>query len=316
MVIDKLLTEKMRPQKLEHMILPKRIFDVLSKGIQTNLLFASPVPGTGKSASAAILCKGFETLKLNGSSENGIDTIRNKVETFSSTVSLSGDINQIKVIWIDEADGLSTAAWDALRENIEHYADTVRFICTCNKLEKIPSPILSRFTVIPFYPVDKEEEAFVFSGYCTRVKQILTKYNITYTDDAVTALVKASFPDMRTVLNAIQNLQLRGVSELNTETVKKSYDCSDLFEQIVTNMDPVSNYSFVVSNYKGKSEDAMKAIANGFIDYVNDNHPQYMKNLHYIIITIAEYMDQLTRSLDPDIVLLACVFKLQIILHK
>ena len=310
-VIDKLLTEKMRPQRIEHMILPKRISDVLSKGLQTNLMLYSPVGGTGKSSIAGILCKGFETLKLNGSSENGIDIIRNKVETFASTVSLSNDISNVKVIWIDEADGLSIQAWDALRENIEHYADSVRFICTCNKLEKIPGPIQSRFTVIPFYPINKDEEAYVFEGYCVRVKLILNKFNITYTDTAVASLVKAYFPDMRSVLNSIQNLQLQGVSELTEDTIKKTYDCSDLFELIVNGNDPVSNYEFIASNYAGKADDAMMSITRGFIDYIKDNHPNLIVKLPYFVIIIADYMDQLTRSLDPDIVLMACVFKLQ-----
>ena len=109
-----------------------RVRAELSKGLVTNIILYSSTPGTGKTSIARILTDGYDVLKLNGSSENGIDTIRNQVVSFATTMSLEDGAEKIKVIYLDEGDGLSAQAWDALRETIEHYANSVRFIMTCN----------------------------------------------------------------------------------------------------------------------------------------------------------------------------------------
>ena len=80
---------------------------------------------------AEFLCEHDCTL-LFGSSENGIDTVREKVVSYASSVSLEFGSEKMKVIYIDEADGFTPQAWDALRETIERYASNVRFVCTCN----------------------------------------------------------------------------------------------------------------------------------------------------------------------------------------
>ena len=187
---QKLFTELFRPKTLDGLILPSRVRAELSKGLVQNLMLASTSPGTGKSSIARILCAPYDTLRLNGSSENGIDTIRNQVVQFASTLSLVDGAEKLKVIFIDEADGLTEQAWDALRETIERYADSVRYICTCNKFDKIPAPIKSRFNCIPLYPINKNEEDLMFSGYCEYVGKILTALKIKYENDVLVEFVK------------------------------------------------------------------------------------------------------------------------------
>ena len=313
---QKLFTELFRPKTLDGLILPSRVRAELSKGLVQNLMLASTSPGTGKSSIARILCAPYDTLRLNGSSENGIDTIRNQVVQFASTLSLVDGAEKLKVIFIDEADGLTEQAWDALRETIERYADSVRYICTCNKFDKIPAPIKSRFNCIPLYPINKNEEDLMFSGYCEYVGKILTALKIKYENDVLVEFVKTSFPDMRSILNTLQTLHLQGASELDRESLIKTFDCSDLFEMIVSGNDPVENYKFIMGNYSSSPDEAMNAISQSFIEFVRKNHPQHNSKIPYIIISIAEYMSQLTSSPDRVVVLLACCFKLQTILKS
>lgn len=310
--IEKLFTERYRWKSLEHMQLPKRVKDELKNGLVTNIFLYGPA-GTGKTTIAKILTADIETMELNGSSENGIDIIRNKVVSFASTISLLQGNEKMKCVFIDEADGLTDAAWDALRETIEHYASNVRFVCTCNKIDKIPSPIKSRFNCVALYPINKDEETEVFAGYMNLVASLLRINKITYTNDNLAAFIKNSFPDMRTILTTIQSLTLQGVTELNVDSIAKTFECSDLFELIMTGNDPVANYVTIATNYSNMVDDAMLCISKNFINYLREKYPQYCALIPYFITEIATYMNMLPTASDKLLVLLACCFKLQII---
>lgn len=315
MTTTKLFTELFRAKNLDGLILLPRIKNELSKGLIQNIMLVGPA-GTGKSTIANILTEGYDTLKLNGSAENGIDVIRNQVVSFASAISLENGAEQMKVIRLEECDGLTPAAWDALRDTIEKYADTVRYICNCNKFEKIPSFIKSRFNCIHVYPINKEEEEYLFNGYCQYVAKILTGIKITFAEDALQEFVKNYFPDMRSILNAVQSLYIQGATELDKNSIAKTFDCSDLFEKIVTSSDPVENYKFVMSNYSSSPEDALLGLSKSFVEYIRQTHPQYSNKIPMYIITIAEYLQQLVTSPDHIIVLLACVYKLQLITQQ
>lgn len=311
---SKLFTELFRPTKLDGLVLPVRIYSELSKGLIQNIMLYGPA-GSGKSSIARILVNGMDCMRLNGSSENGIDVIREKVVSFASTVSLEFGAEKMKVIYIDEADGLTPQAWDALRETIERYASSVRFICTCNKIDKIPAPIQSRFSCIPVYPINKEEEDALFTGYCIYVGKILTHFNIQHTQEALEKLVRFSFPDMRTVLNTIQALHIQGATELNTDSISKTFDCSDLFTHIMTVSDPVANYKFIMENYSSSPENAIAEISKSFVDFIRTTYPDYIPKIPYAVIAIGEYANMVNTSIDRVVTLLACCYKLQTIMQ-
>ena len=152
--VDEFLwVEKYRPQKIDDCILPDSIKgtfkEFIENGDMPNLLL-SGTAGTGKTTVAKALCNelGYTTLVVNGSLDRNIDTLRNEIASFASTVSFDGGK---KCIILDEADYLNPQSFQpALRGFIEQFSKNVRFILTCNYKDKIIEPIHSRTTFINF----------------------------------------------------------------------------------------------------------------------------------------------------------------------
>lgn len=193
-----LLTEKYRPIKLENYVGNENIKKVISqyldqKDIQ-NLIFAGQA-GTGKTTLAKLIVKQLDCdfLYINASDENGIETIRNKVSKFSSQVSFKG----IKVVILDEADFLTVNAQASLRNIIETFSRTTRFIMTCNFVERIIDPLQSRCQVLNIIPPSKADVA-------RHLVQILDKEEIKYELEDIKLIVLQFYPDLRKCLNTIQ----------------------------------------------------------------------------------------------------------------
>ena len=157
-MIQDLLTEKLRPKEIRHMILPQRIRVIFEdKGLNQNVLLAGS-PGCGKTTLAKILASGLPHMFINVSDESSVDTIRNKINDFCSNISVLDGKSSKKVVILDEFDGASDQFYKALRGTIEKFAGNTRFVATCNYINKVPDAIQSRFEVINFDPVNSEEE--------------------------------------------------------------------------------------------------------------------------------------------------------------
>ena len=144
-MFDNLFTEKYRPKTLTDLVLSnsnRKYFDSITDEIP-NLLFVG-TPGIGKTTLARILVNDIlecQYLYINASDENGIDTIRSKVVGFAQTKSLDG---KVKVVILDEADGITIDGQRALRNTMEEYSSGTRFILTANYKHKIIPAIQSR----------------------------------------------------------------------------------------------------------------------------------------------------------------------------
>jgi len=195
---NSLLVEKYRPIKLENYVgnesIKKSISSYLEQNDIQNLIFYGPA-GTGKTTLAKLIVKNLDCdyLYINASDERGIETIRDKVSGFASVASFKS----IKVVILDEADFLTIQAQASLRNIIETFSRTTRFILTCNYVERIIDPLQSRCQVLKIVPPTKKDVAKHLSWICN-------EESITHEVNDLVPLVNQYYPDLRKCINTIQ----------------------------------------------------------------------------------------------------------------
>jgi len=208
---SKIWYEKYRASTLDELILPKNVRKNMERYIKRkeipHLLFYGPA-GSGKTTLALILIRACASAKLilNGSSEDrGIATIKKKVKLFASSKRISGD--KLNIVFIDEADGLTPDAQDALKNIIETYQSNCRFIFTANEIDKITDPIYSRCTMFAF-------ESMPTDYFLSFLYDILDEEQIGYKKTDVQDLVESIGMDVRTILNNLQAGSVSGTFKL------------------------------------------------------------------------------------------------------
>ena len=197
--------EKWRPHSLADMSLPdqyrKNFAGYLEGGEIPHLLLYGP-QGSGKTTLGFILMDSIPCSKLilNASSgDRGIEVMRTKVKQFAASQTIDG---RLKIVFLDEADGLTVDAQQALKNTIEMYSKTCRFIFTANEVDKIIGPVQSRCTLFEFAAFPIEQVIQLCQG-------ILGKEQIEYELTDLQKIVSQHYPDVRSVIN---NLQLCAVS--------------------------------------------------------------------------------------------------------
>lgn len=307
-----LWTEKYRPTCINELIVPNRVREILKNGvIQSILLYGSA--GIGKTSAAKAITKEFKhnTLYLNMSETTGVDTIRETIMDFAMNTSVIHYDNPIKVVIMDEMDGMSQQAYNALRATMEKCAKNTRFIGTCNYLEKVPDPIQSRFQLIDFN-FTNEEMNEIKIGQFKRVCEICSKEGLKITKEAALKIVQTYFPDFRSVVNQLQRYKLEGKETVDVEDVKdNASEYAELYDMILTKDDPVENYKFVMKNYSNCVDETIAALGNPFVQYIMKNRPNTVGKIPVIAILNSKYQMNLKQSIDPVIVLLANIYELQ-----
>jgi len=195
---NSLLVEKYRPSKLDNYVGNENIKKSISKYIEQNdiqnLIFYGPA-GTGKTTLAKICVQNLDCdhLYINASDERGIETIRDKVSSFASVASFK----PLKVVILDEADFLTIQAQASLRNIIETFSRTTRFIMTCNFVERIIDPLQSRCQVLKIVPPTKKDVA-------KHLNWLLNEESIEHNVKDLAPLVNQYYPDLRKCINTIQ----------------------------------------------------------------------------------------------------------------
>jgi DNA polymerase III delta prime subunit len=311
-MIDQLLTEKLRPKEIRHMILPKRIRSLFeNKGINHNVLLTGS-PGCGKTTLAKILSNGSPHIFINVSDESSVETIRTKINDFCSTISILDGKSSKKVVVLDEFDGASEQFYKALRGTIEKFAANTRFVATCNWINKVPEAIQSRFEVISFDPISQEEEDYVKNEWRSRIKLILQKLKIEIDEDSLDEFEKEYFPDLRSSLNRIQSWVIEGVNKIDSSRINDSgWSYEDIYRMIFESKDPVKNYQAIVGQYSSKVDDVMTALGEEFINWIIKNKSSYAVIIPGVIVLVAEHQAQRQVVIDPVVSLLSLIFKIQ-----
>ena len=206
-----LWVEEYRPKKIDDCILPSSIKKTFLEFVEINEIpniLLSGGAGVGKTTVARALCEELsrDYLLINGSEEGNIDTLRTKIKSFASTVSLQGGQ---KVVILDEADYLNPQSTQpALRGFIEEFHKNCRFIFTCNFKNRIIEPLHSRCSVIEFKINGGRQK--LAEQLLNRCGDILKEQQVKYDTKVVAELIMKHFPDNRRVLNELQRYSVTG----------------------------------------------------------------------------------------------------------
>lgn len=305
-MFDNLWVEKYRPATLEGVQLTTKnraVFEKFEKDKEIpNLLFVGSA-GIGKTSLAKVICKsmlGCQYLYINASDENGIDTIRSKVNGFAQIRSFDGGI---KCIILDEVDGLTLDAQRALRNTMEEYAQLTRFILTANYNHRVIPPLQSRCQSFDLTPT--------VEMCIDRVLLILSKEKVNVTTEAIekiTKFIKTCHPDLRKCINEIQKSVIDGDLVLDNLSAIKNTFVEGIYK-IVDQGYAIKARKKVIENehvFNGDYTELLRSMFN----YVHDSKMPDEKKSQQLIV-ISEHMYRASFVVDPEINFYSCLLSMK-----
>jgi DNA polymerase III delta prime subunit len=302
-----LWVEQYRPQKIEDCILPaniKKAFQgFVDKGEIPNLLLTGTA-GVGKTTIAKAVCDeiGASYIVINGSDEGRfLDTVRNRVRQFATTVSLTSGAPH-KVVIIDEADNTTNDVQLSLRTAVEEFHGNCRFIFTCNYQNKIIEPLHSRCTVFDFR-IQKEQQQQLQGQFFMRLKQILDENEVEYQDKVVVKLIQRYYPDWRRLINEAQRHAATGKIDTDILCDIADVNLSQLMNSL-KNKEFSTVRKWVVDNIDNDPNIIMRKIYDAIYETVK---PKYIPE---VVLILAKYQYQIAFSADQEINLLACLVEI------
>ena len=291
-----LWVEKYRPTTLEEYvgneIIKDKIADYLKQGSIQNLLFHG-VAGTGKTTLAKLIAKNLncDLLYINASDERGIDTIRDKIIPFASSMSF----NDVKIVILDEADYITPQAQATLRNTIESCSKTTRFIFTCNYLERIISPLQSRCQTFEITPPSKEE---VTDLVCRIAIEEGIKVDVN-----IASVVDTHYPDIRKIVNTIQGSIVNGELKIDNNSLKNTQLGGLVVDALIRKAKLSEIRQILADSGSREFDDLFKYIYDKSSTLFGDNEGE-------AILIIAKYQYEYTFVLEKEICIAAMLKQL------
>lgn len=299
---DFLWCEKYRPKKISDCILPTNLKEtfqnIVDSGELPNMLFTGTA-GLGKTTVAKALCNELDLdwILINGSEQGNIDTLRNKIRQFASTVSLSGGK---KVVILDEADYLNpNSTQPALRGFIEEFANNCRFILTCNFKNRIIEPLHSRCGVYEFNTT-KSDMAKLCGQFMTRLSTILNDEGVSYNKDLIAQLIMKHAPDWRRVINECQRHSIGGQLD-STVLSNVESDNYNLLMKSLKEKDFKKMRTWVVNNIDVDVSVIFRHIYDNMYDYVEPS------SIPQLVLILADYQYKNAFVADHELNVVACM---------
>jgi len=306
MNFDNLWIEKYRPKTLNDIVLnddTRKILDnYVSKKEIPNLLLVG-IQGIGKTSLAKIIVNSIlqcQYLYINASDENGIDTIRNKVVSFSKTKSFDGNI---KVVILDEVDGISLEAQKALRNTMEEFSSNTRYILTGNFKHKIIQALQSRCQELNLTPP--------IQGIVKRISQILKAEQVTIKEEQkqnLVLLIKKLYPDVRKIINDLQKFS-HSSNLVIPELSIKSDVINKCIEFVKTKKSNLAR-KYCIENEEKFQADYQLLLKEMFY-YLNDNLNFDNENSKRALLIVSEYLYRTTFVVDQEINYYSCLISLE-----
>lgn len=291
--------ERYKPQTIEDLILPddikSRLIQMAQKKDFPSIGLFSSTPGCGKSASSNAILNdlGCESLWINASLENGIDTLRGKIQKFATTGSFN---DELKYVVMDEADYLTAANQAALRGFIEEFSGNCRFIFTGNYKEKMIEPLLNRLQLFDFNNFDK---TVMIKPIFERLKFILENEGVQYDPKDLVPVINTYYPSIRNMIGTLQKLSSDGTFRL------ADLDDTNIYDNVMKVVTPSTYLDMIAEVNKLNAPDNM-------FSYIYKNASKYFAPGNYpkVIVTIAKYQHMSSTVRDKQLNLAACLTEL------